>query len=123
MKKHIYDIPYMTPVEFYKHLADDTRLRSLLLIHQEGELCVCELTAALNEIQPKVSRHLAQLKKAELLLGRRQGQWIYYRINPQLPKWMLEILNTTLTNNTAFIKGVVDKLKAMPDRPDKNCCN
>ena len=46
----------MQPVDFYKCLADATRLRCLLLIHEEQELCVCELTAALDEIQPKVSR-------------------------------------------------------------------
>ena len=44
----------MNPVQFYKCLADETRLRCLLLIAQEEELCVCELTQAINEIQPKV---------------------------------------------------------------------
>ena len=63
----------MNPVQFYKCLSDETRLRCLLLIEQEGELCVCELTEALDEIQPKVSRHLAQLRKCELLIDRRQG--------------------------------------------------
>ncbi len=47
---------------FFKALADETRLRSLLLILQQGELCVCELTEALALSQPKISRHLAQLR-------------------------------------------------------------
>ena len=52
----------MTPTEFFKHLGDDIRLKSLLLIADEGELCVCELMAALGESsQPKISRHLALL--------------------------------------------------------------
>ena len=66
----------MDPVQFYKCLSDETRLRCLLLIYHEQELCVCELTGALREIQPKVSRHLAQLRQCEILLDRRQGQWI-----------------------------------------------
>ena len=47
------------PVTFFKALADETRLKSLLLILQEQELCVCELVAALADSQPKISRHLA----------------------------------------------------------------
>ena len=57
----------MEPVQFYKCLADETRLKSLLLIEKEQELCVCELMAALEESQPKISRHLAQLRKCGLL--------------------------------------------------------
>ena len=72
----------MQPLTFFKLLADSTRLQTVLLILQQQELCVCELTCALNETQPKISRHLAMLRKAELLLDRRQGQWVYYRINP-----------------------------------------
>jgi len=52
----------LTPTTVFKCLADDTRVRTMLLITREGELCVCELTFALNESQPKVSRHLAQLR-------------------------------------------------------------
>ena len=69
----------LDPVIFFKQLADETRLRALLLITQEEELCVCELVAALDESQPKISRHLAQLRKTGLLEDRRQGHWIFYR--------------------------------------------
>lgn len=55
-----------TAVEFFKLVADDTRLRCLLLLVQEGELCVCELMTALNESQPKISRHLALLRDAKI---------------------------------------------------------
>ena len=48
--------------QFFQLLSDDTRLRSLLLMQQMGELCVCELVHALSVIQPKVSRHLAALR-------------------------------------------------------------
>ncbi|MEP0072894.1 MAG: metalloregulator ArsR/SmtB family transcription factor [Marinomonas sp.] len=75
------------PSLFFKALADDTRLRCLLLITQSTELCVCELMEALNETQPKVSRHLAQLRKSGLLSDRRQGQWVFYKLHPDLPEW------------------------------------
>jgi len=65
-----------SPPAIFKCLADATRMRSALLIVQEGELCVCELMCALNDSQPKISRHLAQLRSSGLLLDRRQGQWV-----------------------------------------------
>jgi len=53
---------------------------------------VCELHGALGESQPKVSRHLAQLRSCGLLTDRRQGQWVYYSLAPGLPGWVIEIL-------------------------------
>ena len=73
--------------QFFRILGDMTRLRVLILLGREGELCVCELTHGLGESQPKISRHLALLREASLVLDRRQGQWIYYRLNPGLPAW------------------------------------
>ncbi|HWS03503.1 MAG TPA: metalloregulator ArsR/SmtB family transcription factor, partial [Gammaproteobacteria bacterium] len=81
--------------QFFKTLSDPTRLRALVLLAQEGELCVCELTHALDVIQPKISRHLALLREAEVVLDRRQGQWIYYRLSPDLPAWARSVLETT----------------------------
>jgi ArsR family transcriptional regulator, arsenate/arsenite/antimonite-responsive transcriptional repressor len=114
----------MNPVQFYKCLADETRLRCLLLIAQEQELCVCELTQAINEIQPKVSRHLAQLRKCELLLDRRQGQWVFYRINPALPDWAKTVLAATLANKRSFLAKNINRLNKMGDRPSRAlaCC-
>lgn len=93
----------LTAVNFYKCLADELRLRLLLMIEQAGELCVCDLTEALAVSQPKVSRHLAQLRKTGILSDRRQGQWVYYRLHPTLPDWMHEVIRTTLTANPALI--------------------
>jgi len=114
----------MNPVSFFKCLADETRLRCLLLIELEGELCVCELTEALQEIQPKVSRHLAQLRKCELLLDRRQGQWVFYRINPALPEWAQSVIAASALSNKAFLKENMKNLTGMGDRPEraKACC-
>lgn len=114
----------MSPVQFYKCLADETRLRCILLIQSEGELCVCELTEALQDIQPKISRHLAQLRRCELLLDRRQGQWVFYRINPDLPGWALSVIATTAEHNSDFIGDNIERLHGMGDRPQRlsACC-
>ena len=114
----------MDPVQFYKCLADATRLRCLMLIQHEQELCVCELTEALQEIQPKVSRHLGQLRQCELLLDRRQGQWVYYRINPALPAWAQQVLGETLQGNPEFLAQSLKDLQRMGDRPTRKqaCC-
>jgi ArsR family transcriptional regulator len=112
------------PLQFYKSLADETRLKSLILIQMEGELCVCELMAALDEVQPKISRHLALLRSDKILLDRRQGQWIYYRLNPELPDWAKTVLAQTAESNRAFIADNLKKLCSMGDRPErtKSCC-
>lgn len=114
----------MSPTAFFKLLADDTRLKSLLLICREGELCVCELTCALAESQPKISRHLAQLRTAEVLLDRRQGQWVYYRINPDLAPWCQTLLADTLAANPDFLSSHLQQLARMGDRPARAqaCC-
>lgn len=107
----------MNPVQFYKCLSDETRLRLLLLIEHEQELCVCELTEAIDEIQPKVSRHRAQLRTCELLVDRRQGQWVFYRINPALPDWAKSVLAETLENNQVFLTENINRLNQMGARP------
>lgn len=114
----------MDPLTFFKALADETRLKSLLLISREGELCVCELMAALRQSQPKISRHLAQLRRDRVLLDRRQGQWVYYRLNPGLPDWAQKLLKETAAANEAFLRGSQQNLQSMGDRPERGgaCC-
>ena len=110
----------MNPVDFFKCLSDNTRLQSLLLIEREGELCVCELTMALNLSQPKISRHLAQLKKNNILLDRRQGQWVFYRINPELAHWAQSVLAQTLAANQTLLAKNLKQLYNMGDRPERS---
>ena len=107
------------PIQFFKSLTDEVRLRCLMLIQYEGELCVCEMMAALDDIQPKVSRHLALLRKNGLLVDRRQGQWMYYRINPDLPTWAKSVLAETTENNVGFIEDSIRNLNAMGERPNR----
>jgi len=64
---------------FHAALADETRLRLLCLI-EGGEVCVCHLQDVLKTNQPKISRHLAYLRKAGLVEARRDGKWSHYRL-------------------------------------------
>jgi ArsR family transcriptional regulator len=110
--------------QFFRILGDLTRLRVLTLLSREGELCVCELTHALGEIQPKISRHLALLRESRVVLDRRQGQWIYYRINPDLPAWAREVLAVTtggVIRQPPFNEDL-QSLRDMPKRPESACC-
>ena len=108
----------------FRALAEPTRLRSVLLLAAEGELCVCELTHALDLSQPKISRHLAALRECGLLQARREGQWMYYRITPGLPDWVQNLLHHTLLGNSAAAPFRHDRqtLKTMPNRPGAACC-
>nr|WP_067297977.1 metalloregulator ArsR/SmtB family transcription factor [Marinobacterium profundum] len=106
-------IDSLTPTQVFKCLADETRARMLLLIQREQELCVCELICALDESQPKISRHLAQLRKCGLLQDRRQGQWIYYRLHPELAAWVREVLATTLAANQSWLEVSQQRLDGM----------
>lgn len=114
----------ITPPEVFKSLADETRARAILLIASLGELCVCELMCAMDDNQPKISRHLAQLRSSGILLDRRQGQWVYYRINPELPGWVHEVLQTTLQANSQWLRENLSRLQNMDGRPVRAaaCC-
>ena len=65
----------------FRAFSDRTRLRILNLL-RPGELCVCDLVRALELPQPKVSRHLAYLRKTGLVTGRKDGLWMYYALAP-----------------------------------------
>jgi len=67
-------------VTLFKALADETRLRVVKLLCR-GELCVCEIAAALDIEQPRLSFHLRILKEAGVASVRRQERWILYRLN------------------------------------------
>lgn len=70
---------------FFSALADKTRLR-LLNLMRDGEVCVCFFAGALRTNNPKISRHLAYLKRAGLVKGRRDGKWMHYSIaRPENP--------------------------------------
>ena len=70
-----------TTAQLFKALGDETRLRIMALLVNDQELCVCDIMAALNLPQSTVSRHLSYLRNTGLVDDRRQGVWMYYKIN------------------------------------------
>ena len=109
---------HLSPPALFKSLADETRARAVLLITEQGELC------ALGDSQPKISRHLAQLRTSGLLQDRRQGQWVYYRLAPDLPQWVHDVLAATLAANRTWLQQDASRLANMGDRPARlaACC-
>ena len=85
----------------FKALSDRTRLRIINLIRGD-EICVCFLVEVLQMNQPKVSRHLAYLRKARVVAARREGKWMHYRIvesgDPHAARIFREVL-TSLAND------------------------
>ena len=79
-----YLAPMQTTVEMFKSLADETRLRLLMLLQEGSEYCVCDLMQALDMPQSTVSRHLAYLKRNGWLQDRRGGVWMYYSLAKEL---------------------------------------
>lgn len=88
----------MTPNELFSLLSDETRLRCLILLQKEGQLCVCEISQIIGSIQPKISRHLALMRKSGLVSDERRGQWVYYSLNQSLPNWSKRIIESALEN-------------------------
>ncbi|CAH3923716.1 Arsenic resistance transcriptional regulator ArsR2, partial (plasmid) [Enterobacter cloacae] len=70
-------------------------LAIVMLLRESGELCVCDICVATSESQPKISRHMAILREADLVLDRREGKWIHYRLSPHIPAWAAETITTT----------------------------
>lgn len=88
-----------------KTFADPVRLRLLSLLSQDREICVCHLHEALGLPQPTVSRHLAYLRKNGLVAGRKEGLWVYYRLNrarPGLTSVLLGCLGSCLGDAEVF---------------------
>jgi ArsR family transcriptional regulator len=77
---------------FFKALADVTRLR-ILGILLAGEVCVCDIHESLKLPQPTVSRHLAYLRKSGLVLTRREGLWVHYRLAPAADPVMTAVID------------------------------
>jgi len=106
-----YDLALM-----FAALADRTRLRLLNLMNGK-EVCVCYFVEILGQSQPKISRHLAYLRRAGVVAARREGKWMHYRIVVPSHAGAARILRETL--------AVVREAKAMQAdlaRLGKACC-
>jgi ArsR family transcriptional regulator len=107
---------------FFSALADRTRLRLLNLL-RDGEVCVCFFAGTLGTNNPKISRHLAYLKRASLVSGRRDGKWMHYSlVRPEKPKEAAELFDATmkmLENDKEMKKDLemLSKFCCAPDAP------
>lgn len=111
----------MDPCTFFKCLADDTRLKSLLLLTHTPEACVCDLMQALALDQPKISRHLALLRQNGILMDERRGKWVYYSLHPQLPQWARDVIISTAKHNLAYFNADLQKLIAAQASSNLSC--
>ncbi len=104
---------------FFAALADENRLR-LLYLMKGGEICVCYLQGVLQTNQPKISRHLAYLKRAGLVEARRDGKWMHYRLK-KLEGSQEKVLSETLLRleKEAPIKKDAQRLKQIQCCPAK----
>lgn len=116
----------------FKALSEETRLRILKLL-EHGELCVCDIVAALGLVQPKVSFHLNALKEAGFLRDRKQGRWIHYKIDDsdifrrfllfstleRIPEDAVAEDSKRLEN---FLRGKTLKGDIVPIKDKKRCC-
>lgn len=112
----------VTPDSLLKAFADETRLRILSLL-AAGELCVCDIMTVLKAPQPKVSRHLAYLRRNGLVETKREGQWIYYSLSTPrggFHKRLLACLDACLDEAPVFAKD--KKALAEISRRTAACC-
>lgn len=109
---------------FSKALADQTRLRIVLLVAHRGELCVCELTQNVELAQPKISRHLAILRESGVLLDRKAGLWVYYRLHLTLAPWAQTIIQQLVIGsaNEALYSADLQRLQAATRLTETVCC-
>jgi len=97
-------------------LSDRTRLR-LLNLMDGREVCVCYFVEILGQCQPKISRHLAYLRRAGVVAARREGKWVHYRIVVPGNAGAVKILRETLAA-LRHDKG----MQADLSRLSKSCC-
>lgn len=111
----------MEHTRLFQILADETRLRALALMHNVGEVCICELVHALELSQPKISRHMAALRAVGLAEPRRDAQWVFYKLNPNLPEWQQKVVTAALENlaEDPSIAANLSRLKTMCNRPER----
>jgi ArsR family transcriptional regulator, arsenate/arsenite/antimonite-responsive transcriptional repressor len=113
-----------TLTELFKSLADETRLRLLVLLQGGNEYCVCDLMQALDMPQSTVSRHLAYLKRNGWLQDRRGGVWMYYSLRKDMDAFLqaqLVLLINQLANNLVY-RADRQRLETYLQTKDANSC-
>lgn len=112
----------MLPLQLFKCLGEETRLQIMLLVQNQGELCVGELVDVLQISQPKVSRHLANLRDCQLLDVRKSGQWVFYRVHDDLPEWANQVICQAVIAGESELKTLTKKLNLVDEPNRKSAC-
>jgi ArsR family transcriptional regulator len=86
----------MKSIEILSALAEPVRLEALRMVWDGREHCVCELMRELGASQSRMSRHMAALKTAGLVIDRRDAQWVRYRRAPNLPQAVVALVDAAL---------------------------
>lgn len=100
------------------------RLRCLYLLASNGEVCVCELVDALRIPQPSISKSLHALKSIGVLIDRREANWTYYRLSPDMPDWVDTIVRTAVSEleNAKDCRSDDKRFKRLALRPRELAC-
>lgn len=107
-------------VQFFRALAEETRLRIVMLLLQ-GELCVCDLMSILNEPQSKISRHLAYLKHSGIVSSRRAGLWVRYSLKEPLEEGYRTQLNLMRKKFASLPQFQMDAAKLLKVKKHSVC--
>ncbi|MEK7432893.1 MAG: metalloregulator ArsR/SmtB family transcription factor [Cyanobacteriota bacterium] len=120
-------------LEITKALADETRLRILMLL-KEQELCACQIIECFNLSGATISKHLSILKRAKLISSRKDGRWVYYKLDNlknEIIISSLQLVQKSLKNQvlieedekklTEVLK--IDASELCRIQNEKNCCN
>jgi ArsR family transcriptional regulator len=107
-----------------KALADPTRVRVLAVL-RDGELCVCEMSDALEVTQSTLSTHLQLIREADLVQTRKEGKWIYYALKPEarrLIKGVFDFFADGLETDRLLRRDASRLQKRLAEREDGACC-
>jgi len=105
----------------FRAFSDRTRLR-ILCVLQEGELCVGDIVEILRAPQPRISRHLAYLRKANLVVARKSGQWSHYSLAPAKTPFHRKLLECLAKCFGEVPEIKADSARAAKVRKSGGCC-
>jgi len=108
-------------VQLFKALADETRLRIISLLLTDGELCVCDIIAALKLPQSTISRHLSYLKKTGWVDDRKCGLWVYYSAKAQDTNLLLDLKDVVQRHISILPAPVADRKQLDHFGRDHHC--
>lgn len=106
-----------------KALADKNRLRVVMFLMTQEELCVCQITEMLELSIATVSRHMSVLQNAHLVKSRKDGRWVYYSLTNTFPRLLKQWLMEALSQSEENLKDIERLKKILLCNPDELLCN